>query len=1068
MLRLVCAGRGLSGRSFSTFVRTTSSLSLAAGFWALPGLGASGQVRAASFDITTNTTAAETLSSTNDTGTVAAGVTLTYSADTSTPTVTVTGTDTSLTNYGTISQTNPGGGRAVRVNQKGVSFTLTNADGAVISAAGDDAFQSNKDASVTIYNSGTIESLGGGQAIDLNAVTSGTNEVYNYSTGLIEAFGADALRPGVNGYVYNAGTIKSENVPGNATGNDGIDAQSNSGVTIDNAGLIDGARHGITGGNTDTTTNGAYAMTITNEIGGQITGEDGSGINIDGFNGNELATITNHGTITGNGITGDGDGVDVDGLVYLINSGTIKSTQAYNDVSEGVTVGGGTIINSGTIEGDNINGGDSHGITLAGIDKDSSGNPIPTEGIYADTTVTNSGLIRGETGSAIAVTGAANAFTVEIDNLAGGIIEGGGTEAAIYTGGNDATIVNYGTIEADGTGDAIDLGSGNSAVQILGGSAKVNGNMDGGSGTSTLLIAPGAGNSFTYDDVISDFSSVEIGEGTITLNGANTYAGTTMVDDGGTLAGIGTVSTTIVDDGGTLQPGSGGNPGTLTINGDLTFSADSIYRVAIGAATEVSGEAILNNASLVLTSGNTINVGEKYTILTAADGISGTFDASGTFYSYEVLTSYNADDVFLTFSYGNLALPMGASANVMRIANALDAAVAENPNTQLPSAFNTLFALTPQQLQTNLAQLTGEPATGAQEGAFRMENSFLSLLLDPFAGGREGGSDGFGAASSTGALAYSAESQAQMPAYLADAYAQALPALKGPPPALVYTPHWDAWAAPFGGGAFTAGDANTGSHNTSTTAAGFAAGADYHLAPGALIGLALAGGGTGWSLGSGFGSGHSTVFQSGLYGITQFGNAYLAGAFAFGNYWIKTNRLVGLGDGGTLDSSFTAQGYGGRIEAGYHVPLTAVTFTPYAAVQPQVFTSPAFSEFATSGSSNYALAYNSESSTQVRGELGTWANTTLALDAGRSLNLFGRTAWAHDWQSNPNLDASFLTLPAASFVVEGAKPPANLALTTLGATLDLTGGWSLTAKFDGEFGKGAQSYAGTGRLAYTW
>jgi uncharacterized protein with beta-barrel porin domain len=1072
MSRFVCVGRCLSGRPFSTFVRTTSSLSLAASFWALPGLGATGQVWAGSFNITTNTTAAETLSA-GQTGAVQSGVTLT-NATKNTVVVTVSGTGTSLTNSGTISQTNTGGGRAVRVTGTGVSFTLTNNAGAIISAAGDDAIQSQHDNSVTIYNSGTIEAEnGGGQAIDLNNIVTGTNSVYNYSTGLIEAFGADALRPGVNGYIYNAGTIESQNIPSNTTGNDAIDAQSNSGVVIDNSGVIDGARHGITGGNTDTTTNGSYAMTITNETGGKITGEDGSGINIDGFNGNELVTIINHGTITGNGVTADGDGVDVDGLVNLTNTGTIISTKALNDVSEGVTVGGGTINNSGTIEGDNINGGASRGITLAGIDKDSNDNPIPTQGIYADTTVTNSGLIRGETGSAIAVTGAANAYTIEIDNLAGGVIEGGGSDAAIYTGGNVTTIINYGTIEADGTGDAVDLGSGNSAVQILGGSAKVTGNMDGGTGTSTLLIAPGAGNSFTYDDVISDFASVEIGDGTVTLNGANTYTGTTTVDDGGTLAGTGAVSNAVVKAGATFAPGASGTPGTsMTVNGTLAFESGATYSIQANAATatfaDVTGTATLGG-NVAVDFSTDANLQRQYTILESA-GLSGTFASLATNLPSNFTTTLdysNGEDVLLDLT-ASLGAGSGLQTNSRNVANGLDKVF--NDGGSLSAAFLSLYDLSGNALNSGLGQLSGEAATGAQQSAFRMENSFLSLLLDPFAGGREGGSDGFGAASSTsaGPLAYSAESQAQMPAYLADAYARALPALKGPPPAPVYTPHWDAWAAPFGGGAFTAGDANVGSHNTTATAAGFAAGADYHLAPGSLVGVALAGGGTGWSLGDGFGSGHSTVFQSGPYGVTQFGNAYLAGAFAFGNYWVKTNRLVGLTDGGTLGSDFTAQGYGGRIETGYHVPLAAVTFTPYAAVQPQVFTSPAFSEFTTNGSSNYALAYNSESSTQVRGELGSWANMALALDAGRSLSLFGRAAWAHDWQSNPNLDASFLSLPAASFVVEGAKPPANLALTTLGATLDLTGGWSLTAKFDGEFGKGAQSYAGTGRLAYTW
>ena len=216
MSRFVCVGRYLSGRSF-TFCSDHLFTVSGCGFLGAAGPGATGQVWAGSFDITTNTTAAETLSA-GQTGTVQSGVTLT-DATKNTVVVTVDETGTSLTNSGTVSQTNTAG-RAVRVTGTGVSFTLTNNAGAIISAAGDDAIQSQHDNSVTIYNSGTIEAFnGGGQAVDLNNIVTGTNLVYNYSTGLIEAFGADALRPGVNGYIYNAGTIESQNIPSNTTGN---------------------------------------------------------------------------------------------------------------------------------------------------------------------------------------------------------------------------------------------------------------------------------------------------------------------------------------------------------------------------------------------------------------------------------------------------------------------------------------------------------------------------------------------------------------------------------------------------------------------------------------------------------------------------------------------------------------------------------------------------------------------------------------------------------------------------------------------------------------------------------
>ena len=109
------------------------------------------------------------------------------------------------------------------------------------------------------------------------------------------------MRPGVNGVVFNAGTIKSTTTTGSSS--DGVDAQNNSGVQItnDTGGLIEGGRHGITGGAVDATV--SFTMSVTNNAGATIQGDNGSGINIDGFNANEVLTVVNHGTITGNGTT---------------------------------------------------------------------------------------------------------------------------------------------------------------------------------------------------------------------------------------------------------------------------------------------------------------------------------------------------------------------------------------------------------------------------------------------------------------------------------------------------------------------------------------------------------------------------------------------------------------------------------------------------------------------------------------------------------------------------------------------------------------------------------------------
>jgi autotransporter-associated beta strand protein len=569
----------------------------------------------ASFNITGASTTAQTLAS-GQSGTINLNSSLIVSSTSNA--ITVTGNAT-IVNDGILEQTASGSNAArdIRDNTGNLTLTVTNNVGALMQTQDDDVIQMNKASSnVTFNNYGTLNSInqsaGGAQAIDFNAITTGTNILNNYSTGVIEANEADAVRPGVNGQVYNDGLILATNNPGSTDSSDGIDAQSNTGISIvnDSNGSVQGARHGITGGNTDVTTNGAYTMSVTNNAGGVIQGNDGSGINIDGFNANEVVTVVNHGTIIGNGVTRDGDGVDVDGLVNITNTGTIESAHAYDDNSEGITVGGGTIVNSGTIVGLNsatnadgtANTGIGRGITLAGIDKDpTTGNPIPIEGIYGNTTVTNSGLIRGQSDSAIAVTGAANAFTVTITNQAGGTLEGGGaTAAAVFMGANNGTLINYGTITADSSNLAVDLGSGNSSLQILGGAAQVNGNISGGTGTSTLTINPGSGNSFSYAGSISNFASVEIDSGTTTLNGASTYTGNTTLNGGtlvlGNSAAIGSGTLVAIDPTVVYTNGINvANP--ISVQGDTTLEVDNSDTATQGGAiTETGGSYTLTKA----------------------------------------------------------------------------------------------------------------------------------------------------------------------------------------------------------------------------------------------------------------------------------------------------------------------------------------------------------------------------------------------------------------------------------------------------------------------------------------
>jgi hypothetical protein len=564
---------------------------------------------ATSFNVTGSNTSAQTLGSgSGQTGSIGAAGSLVVGG--SSAAVTVTGDNATLTNLGTLKQT--GTGRAVRDNTGVKNLVVNNGDAshttALMQTADADVIQLNVGkGSVTLNNYGTMNSLnasqGGSQAVDFNAITTGANTVNNYATGVLSATEADAVRPGVNGVVHNDGTIKSVTTTGSSS--DGIDAQNNTGIQVFNeaTGLVQGGRHGITGGPADAAT--AFTIGISNAAGGTIRGDNGAGINIDGFNAREVVTINNGGTIVGKGVTADGDGVDVDGLVNLTNTGVIRSINAYNApasgvaYSEGVTVGGGTIVNAGTIEGLVAAGNTNavgRGITLSGNDITSGQLAGTREGLYGSATITNQagGTIRGQGDSAIVAEGAASGFTVTIDNNAGGLLVGGGTVTAAVRTGNDRTvIVNAGTIDGGSSGKAIALGgAGNNGITIAGGSARVIGSIDGGSGAgNTLVVDPGTGNAFAYAGAILNVASAEFRSGTTTLSGRSGYTGQTIVSGGALVLDgadrIAAASALLLAGGMLDASGVGANGQTfasLALSGDaaIDFGASSLTFGGLG------------------------------------------------------------------------------------------------------------------------------------------------------------------------------------------------------------------------------------------------------------------------------------------------------------------------------------------------------------------------------------------------------------------------------------------------------------------------------------------------------
>ncbi|MEJ5027433.1 autotransporter outer membrane beta-barrel domain-containing protein [Brucella anthropi] len=244
------------------------------------------------------------------------------------------------------------------------------------------------------------------------------------------------------------------------------------------------------------------------------------------------------------------------------------------------------------------------------IDLQPDGGTIET---ISGTTLIYNGVLAGagsltKTGAGTLLLNGTNTFT------GGTAIHGGVTQ--ISTDGNLGATngqlsISGGTLHTTAdisTSRSTLLGLNNGTIETDSGTVLTHEGMINGPGalnkSGAGILNVEANNSYKGETTVSD--------GALYVNGDQSAAtGTTIVYSGGTLGGTGTLGEDLnVQDGAHLAPGrSGGNPGQLTVNGNLVFGNTSLLNYDFGQANVVGGplnDHIVVKGDLVLD--GTINI----------------------------------------------------------------------------------------------------------------------------------------------------------------------------------------------------------------------------------------------------------------------------------------------------------------------------------------------------------------------------------------------------------------------------------------------------------------------------
>ncbi|MFW7359123.1 MAG: autotransporter domain-containing protein [Brucella sp.] len=698
-------------------------------------------------------------------------------------------------------------------------------------------------------------------------------------------------------------------------------------------------------------------------------------------------------------MTGNGGGFDIaDAAARFTLSQALSGSGALVKSGDGTLVlsgansySGGTLVSGGTLRGDaaSLQGNITNNARLV-FDQQS-------DGTFAGD-LSGTGALVKSGGGTLTLSG--------ISSYSGGTLVSGGTLQGDTTS-LQGSIVNNAQIVFNQQSDGVFAGS-------LSGSGSF---VKQGSG---MLVFNGNGASFTGTTIVEN-GMLEVGDAdsSVAVLGGDVAIGTD-----GTLRGHGVIIGSVTNQG-ILRPG--GSVGTLTIDGNLVQTANSVLQIDTTPAGEASKLVIGGSAQLA---GSLSIIGENgswapqtnYTILTSAGGISGTFATIDSNLAFLTPTlTYGATTIDLRLDRNDASFAsVGETRNQKAVAGAAD-------RLGGGEVYNALVSLSAAEARAGFDALSGE-IHASVKGALIDESRFArdaigDRLRASFDANCKSGDPVWTGKGSTGAYGQACANTAETAFWLQ------------------------------GYGTWGSNDGDGNATRLSSSAGGVFIGADMPVGSW-RTGLMAGYGNSSFDADGRFSSASVDTYTLGAYAgtvVEKVGAGDIGLRFGATHSWynIDTGRSVSFaGFNAAEESSYDARALQLFGEAGYKMQAGRASFEPFANL--------AYVRLHTDGYDEDGVAClhsDSDNSDVTYTTLGLRAATDLTL-GGIASTLHATLGWQHAVGDTTPVARHAFT-GSEAFSVAGVPIAEDAALIEAGLNFQFSENASLAAGYKGQFGDGA-------------